>query len=122
MEEAVEAAAEEGQGNSLELRTLIDTGFLRTDGNYVHSDIIDAVLSNSHLTIHTSNNSVCSGLDSICSNNIKYTFLNVNISKSEKVGLKFFILASTPFDAFIGLEAIKKHRLLDRFPSYIGLC
>ena len=50
---------------------------------------------------------------------MKYTFLNVNISKSEQVRLKFF--ASTPFDAIIGLEAIKKHRLLDRFPSYIGL-
>ena len=52
---------------------------------------------------------------------MKYIFLTVKISNSEQVKLKIFILASTPFDAIIGLEAIRNHNLLAMFPAYFGL-
>ena len=113
-------AAEAGTSNSKRMNTLIDTGSLGPDGNYIHTDLVKAFANKQSIITYTSTDSVCSGLDSTCSTNMEYMFLSVNIN-SEQVKLKLFILASTPFDAIIGLEAIRKHNLLAKFPAYFGL-
>ena len=43
------------------------------------------------------------------------------LSNSEQVKLKFFIIASTPSDPIIGLDAICKHNLLAKVSSLFGL-
>ena len=85
------------------MNTLIDTGSLGLDGNYIHTDLVKAFARRQSIVTYTSSDSVYSGLDSTCSSNIEYIFLTVNVSNNEQVKLKFFILASTPLDAIIDL-------------------
>ena len=56
-------ATEVGTVNSKLINTLIDTGSLGLDGNYIHTDLVK--LSPNYEVLLT--DSVCSGLDSTCS-------------------------------------------------------
>ena len=96
--------AEAATGNTKLINTLSNTGSLGPDGNYIQPDLVKAFAKRQSIVTYTSIDSVCSGLDSTCSSDMKYIFLTVNASNIEQVKLKFFILASTPFDAIIGLE------------------
>ena len=69
-------AAEAGIGNSKLINTLIDTGSLGLDGNYIHTDLVKAFAKRQIMFT----DSVCSGLDSARSSNMKYIFLTVNVS------------------------------------------
>ena len=69
-------AAETGTCNSKLMNTLIDTGSLGPDGNYIHTDLVKAFAKRQIMFT----DSVCSGLDSARSSNMKYIFLTVNVS------------------------------------------
>ena len=94
------------------MNTLVDTGSPGLNGNYIDTDLVKAFAKRQSVVTYISTDSVCSGLDSTSSSNMEYIFLTVNISNTEQVKFEFFILALIPFDAIIGLEAIRKHNLL----------
>jgi hypothetical protein len=91
---------------------LLDTGSLGPDGNYINADIVNNI-DPLKLNIKRSTNEVCSGMDGSCVSNNSYLFVTVMITKC-------YILTTTPFDLIIGRKTIKKHHLVNRFPTYFG--
>ena len=78
---------------------LLDTGALGVDGNYINLDIVGNLQMEYNFEPSVANNGpVCSGLDGTCIKNPKSVTLNVHLSRNVRLQLKFFILASTPFD------------------------
>ena len=87
---------------------LLDTGALGIDGNYISLDIVDNMELENNFEPSVANQvSICSGLDGTCTKNPKSVTLNVHLIRNFKLQLKFFILASTPFDLIIGKNVIK---------------
>ena len=98
---------------------LLDTGSLGPDGNYIHKDLVSSI---DPLNIYTkrSTNLVCSGMDSSCVANNSFLYITVMLTKLICITIKCYILNSTPFDLIIGRKTIKKHHLVNRFPTYFG--
>jgi len=103
------------------IKTLLDTGALGIDGNYITSEVanlIDSDKSNRHIS---NDITICSGLDGSCSNANFYMYLTVKIKQHTFITLKFYILESSPIDMIIGKQAIVKYNLLSMFPAQFGL-
>jgi transposase InsO family protein len=102
------------------VNTLLDTGSIGPDGNYIHKDIV-SLLDPLNIHIKKSSNTVCSGMDNTCVANNSFLYITVMISKIIFITIKCYILNLTPFDLIIGRETIIKHHLVNRYPTYFGL-
>jgi hypothetical protein len=60
-------------------------------------------------------------MDGSCVAQNSYLFVTVMLTKLLFITIKCYILNATPFDLILGRNTIKKHHLVNRFPTYFGV-
>ena len=110
-----------GHGRGHLVNTLLDTGALGINGNYISSALADKIDSTKSMRQVASDVLVCSGVDGVCSKANNTLNLTVKIKNHIFITLQFTILNKTPIDLIIGKEAIVMYGLLNIFPEIFGI-
>jgi hypothetical protein len=104
-----------------EIATLLDTGALGIDGNYISAKLANEIDSQRNFRVLSNNVVICNGVDGSCVDGNYFLKLAVKLKTNVFVTLNFYILQNPPIDLIIGKDAITKHHILSLFPVQFGL-
>jgi len=113
--------AEEDDSSGHKIATLLDTGALGIDGNYISGPIANKIDKNRLNRRVGTDLTVCGGINGECLNTNNYMVLKVKLKQNVFITLKFYILQESPIDLIIGKHAIIQYNLLSMFPEHFGL-
>ena len=116
----VKGAQDGNKSKGLQIDTLLDTGALGVNGNYISPEMADKIDKFRKHRVASDDMRTCSGLSGVCMNTSDSLMLTVKLKQQVFITLRFYILDG-PLDLIIGKKAIVKYHVLDMFSIHFGL-